>query len=142
MLSYMFTPAAKTIAPITTRSVALANARRLAMAATRANRQFVEEQRERSAKKRQKMRDEAEAQAKRMSELKLTIEARAGEKDKLFGSVTSADISEAMRQQGYEISKKQVVLHQPIHTLGTHEVEVEVFPQVKTKVTIEVVQKT
>lgn len=112
--------------------------RTLAFPATRKNREFVEEQRARSEKRRAKAKAEATKKAEKMNQVKLNIEAKAGEQDKLFGSVTAEDVCEALKTQGYEYTKKQVHLKEPIRSLGTHSVSVEVFPEVKATITVEV----
>ncbi len=70
----------------------------------------------------------------------LRIPARAGEEGRLFGSVTSADIAEAIAAQtGVEVDRKAVHLEEPIRTVGTHEVRVKLFTNVEPVVTVEVV---
>ncbi len=68
------------------------------------------------------------------------IEARAGEEGKLFGSVTGADIAEAVASQaGVTIDRKDVHLDEPIRSTGTHEVRVKLFHEVEPVLTVEVV---
>lgn len=70
----------------------------------------------------------------------LTIAARAGEEGKLFGSVTGADIAEAVSAQaGVALDKKDVYLDEPIRSVGTHEVRVKLFHEVEPVLTVEVV---
>ena len=70
----------------------------------------------------------------------LRIPARAGDEGKLFGSVTAADIAEAIGSQaGVEVDRKAVHLEEPIRTVGTHEVRVKLFTNVEHVVTVEVV---
>ena len=70
----------------------------------------------------------------------LRIEARAGEEGRLFGSVTAADIAEAVvTQAGVEVDKKDVHLDEPIRSVGTHEVRVRLFHEVEPVITVEVV---
>jgi large subunit ribosomal protein L9 len=70
----------------------------------------------------------------------LRIPARAGEEGKLFGSVTAADVAEAIAAQtGVEVDRKAVHLDEPIRTVGTHEVRVKLFTSVEPVVTVEVV---
>ena len=115
--------------------------RKLAMASTRANQQFVEEQKERVARRREKEKAEAQTAAERINHVKVKIEVQAGEQDKLFGSVTSEDIAEALKRQGFSFQKKQILLKDSIRSIGTHPVAVELFPQVRATVTVEVVRK-
>ena len=115
--------------------------RDLALPATRANRQFVEEHRVRAEKRSAKERTEAEAKVKDIEKLKVTIEAPAGEQDKLFGSVTSDDISQALARHGLQIDKKKIGLKESIRSLGSYAVSIEIYSQVRATVTIEVVRK-
>jgi large subunit ribosomal protein L9 len=70
----------------------------------------------------------------------LRVEARAGDEGKLFGSVTSADIAEAVAAQaGVDIDKRDVHLDEPIRSVGTHEVRVKLFHEVEPVLTVEVV---
>ena len=116
--------------------------RKLAMASTRANQEFVGEAKARNTRRREKEKAEAEELGKRLSQIKIKIEAQAGEQDKLFGSVTAEDIAEALSKQGYKFEKKQVILKESLRSLGTHTVAIELFPQIKANVTVEVVRKS
>jgi large subunit ribosomal protein L9 len=70
----------------------------------------------------------------------LAIRARAGEEGKLFGSVTAADVADAIvAQTGVAVDRKAVHLEEPIRTVGTHEVRVKLFTDVEPVVTVEVV---
>ncbi len=69
----------------------------------------------------------------------LRISARAGEEGKLFGSVTAADISEAVAAQaGVTVDRKDVHLDEPIRSVGTHEVRIRLFHEVEPVITVEV----
>jgi large subunit ribosomal protein L9 len=70
----------------------------------------------------------------------LQIAARAGDEGKLFGSVTAADIAEAVSSQaGVAVDRRDVHLEEPIRSIGTHEVRVKLFHEVEPVLTIEVV---
>ena len=114
--------------------------RHYALVATRANRVFIEEQRVRVEARRAKERAAAEETVKALERIKVVITMKVGTGDKLFGSITAEQIAENIsRKKGHKIDKIQVQMDEPIKTLGTHLVEVEVYPQVKAKVTVEVV---
>lgn len=115
---------------------------KLGLAATRANREFVEEQKGRVKARREKEKAAAQEAAKKITEFKVTLEARAGEQGKLFGSVTSEDVAGALNRQGLSLDKKQILLKEPIRSLGSFPVTVELYPEVKTSVTVEVVSKS
>ena len=113
----------------------------LAIPATRANKQFFSEQRARSAKRKAKEKEAAEKRAKEMKDLTITLEVRAGEGDKLYGSVTAEDLRVALEKQGHSFEKKQVRIKDPLKTLGTHQVDLEIYPQVKTRLTVELIRE-
>jgi large subunit ribosomal protein L9 len=87
-----------------------------------------------------KQKSEFEAVASKLiSEGSIRVSARAGEEGKLFGSVTAADLAEAISSQaGVTVDRKDVHLDEPIRSLGTHEVRVHLFADVDPVVTIEV----
>ena len=85
-------------------------------------------------------RSAAEEVAKTLVSSPVTISARVGADEKLFGSVTSADIAEAVAAQtGVEIDRKQLLLDEPIRTVGTHLVPLKLHANVEFPVTVEVV---
>ena len=87
-----------------------------------------------------KQKVEYEELARKLIESGLKVSARAGEEGKLFGSVTAADIAEAVREQaGVAVDKKDVHLDEPIRSLGAHEVRVHLFHEVDPVLTVEVV---
>ena len=112
----------------------------LAIPATRANKQFFAEKRARSAARKAKEKEAAEKRAKEMKDLKITLEVRAGEGEKLYGSVTAEDLRVELEKQGHSFEKKQVRIKDPLKTLGTHQVDLEIYPQVKTRLTVELVR--
>ena len=70
----------------------------------------------------------------------LQISARAGDEGKLFGSVTAADIADAVAAQtGVPVDRRDVHLEEPIRSIGTHEVSVKLFHEVEPVITVEVV---
>jgi large subunit ribosomal protein L9 len=67
------------------------------------------------------------------------VTARAGSEGKLFGSITSADVVEAVSSQtGVELDRRRLQLDEPIRSLGTHEVPVKLHADVEFRVTVEV----
>ncbi len=85
-------------------------------------------------------RSAAEDVAKTLVSSPVQITARVGNDDKLFGSITAADIAEAVSAQtGVEIDRKQLVLTDPIRTVGTHLVPLKLHTNVEFPVTVEVV---
>lgn len=96
----------------------------------------LERQRKIEAKRQAEMADIAT----RLNGTEITIKARAGAEDKLFGSVTAADIAEELHKvTGIEVDKRKVVLADPIKQLGNFEVDIKVARDVETKVKVTVV---
>ena len=116
--------------------------RRWAITSTRANRQFVEEQKQRNIRRREKEKEQALNLAENISKIKVTLQAKAGEKDKLFGSITAEDICAALNQQGYTLERKQILLKESLRSLGAYPVSVEIYPQVKATVTVEIIRES
>ncbi len=77
-----------------------------------------------------RLKKEAAADADRIKALAITIKAKSGEEGKLFGSVTSMDIAEAMKAQGVTIDKRKIVLDEPIKRLGDFTVTVKLHADV------------
>ncbi len=88
------------------------------------------------------VKSEAEGIAKKISGVTIVIEQRAGEDDKLFGSVTSSDIAEKLASLGIEIDRKKIVLDEPIKTLGEFMVKVKIGYQVAAEVKVQVAPLT
>lgn len=84
---------------------------------------------------------DAQALAKRIEGLSLSLSRQAGENDKLFGSVTTMDIEEALRAEKVEIDRRMVALEEPIKNLGVFTVDVKVHPEVVAKLKLWVVKK-
>ncbi len=91
------------------------------------------------AEKAARIREASKATADKLSALTLKIKAKAGEEDKLFGSVTTMDIAEAFKAEGFEIDKKKIVLAEPIKRLGEYTVEVKVHSELNATVKVQVV---
>ncbi len=88
-------------------------------------------------------REAGEQIARRLVPMVIRLQARAGsgEKAKLFGSITSADIAEAVEEQAkVTIDRRRIHLDEPIKSLGTHEVPVKLHSEVEFRVTVEVVR--
>ncbi|MFA5353505.1 MAG: 50S ribosomal protein L9 [Thermodesulfovibrionales bacterium] len=88
-----------------------------------------------------KVRAGAEDLAARVSGASVTITAKAGEEEKLFGSVTAMDIAEALLKAGIEIDKRKIVLEEPIKRLGSYTVPVKIHSDVVAELKIQVVSE-
>ncbi len=83
----------------------------------------------------------AEDLAAKIGSLSLTLTAKAGEEGKLFGSITTKDIVEALGAEDITIDKRKIVLDDPIKRIGEHSVRVKVHPDVVTDLKIQVVSE-
>ncbi len=113
--------------------------RGLALVADEKNLRILEYQKKKFEEQAKKKRQDAESIAERLSALELTIKAKAGEDQKLFGSITAKDIAEALQKQGFSVDKKQINVSDPIKRLGEHEVEVKLLSNVVAKLKINIV---
>ncbi|MCL2369907.1 MAG: 50S ribosomal protein L9 [Firmicutes bacterium] len=84
---------------------------------------------------------EAEALANKLNQIKVTVEVKAGESGKLFGSLNTQSIADALATQGTVIDKRSIVLAEPIKQAGVYKVTVKPYAEVSAKITVEVVAK-
>jgi large subunit ribosomal protein L9 len=111
----------------------------LAYEATEGNKKRVAaESRVRSARD-QAERGEAERLAARLGQVTLTLTGKAGEEGKLFGSITSQDIADALSRHGHAVDRRKIELDHPIKTTGSHTVSVRLHPEVHAQVGVSVV---
>jgi large subunit ribosomal protein L9 len=100
--------------------------RKLAQAATQASLEEAQRRREVAEKAAQEALDRAEQTAALLSKTVLTINHRAGEDGRLYGSVTSAEIADAIAEaRGLKVDRRKIQLDEPIREIGTYMVEVE-----------------
>ncbi|MFZ5448215.1 MAG: 50S ribosomal protein L9 [Thermodesulfobacteriota bacterium] len=113
-----------------------------AMEATPGNLARVEQAKAKYLQAQARAREAALVQVAHLQGVSVTIAQRAGEEDRLYGSVTTAMIAEAMADKGFDVDKRQLELAEPIKKLGTYEVTVRLAPEVKGTITVEVVAET
>ncbi len=113
--------------------------KKLAVEATPANLKLAEKKRAERLKREQEKINQMKSLAEKLNEVKLTFYKKAGEKNRLFGSVTSKDIVEALQNiYNIELDKKNIHLEHPIKELGKFEVEVHLYEDINTKIIVEV----
>ncbi|HVQ46835.1 MAG TPA: 50S ribosomal protein L9 [Gemmatimonadales bacterium] len=111
----------------------------LAYEATEGNRKRIAAETRVRAAKDQAERTEAERVAGTLSGLTLTLKGKAGEEGKLFGSITSQDIAEALASEGYSFDRRKIELEHPIKSTGTHAVSLRLHPDVHAELRVSVV---
>jgi large subunit ribosomal protein L9 len=95
------------------------------------------QQRHANATRQAKALSEAQALAQRLDGLTVTFQARAGEGDRLYGSITNADIAEALEEKiGEEVDRRKIDLKEPLKELGMHAVTIRLAPQAAAKITV------
>ncbi len=109
----------------------------LAKEATNANLNVMHGQQEAEAYRKQMALDDAKTLAEKLKELSVTIKAKAGDNGKLFGSVTSKEVTEELLKQHHiKLDKKKLNLPDGIKSLGTTNVEVKLHPDVKGEIKV------
>ena len=112
--------------------------RNLALEATPGNMKRLEKMRATFAKKEAVEIGDARKLAELLAGLSLEVARKSGENDQLFGSVTSADVSEALAAQGYTIDKRKIVLVDPIKAIGDFDIPVKLHREVTASVKLTV----
>ncbi|MFN2545350.1 MAG: 50S ribosomal protein L9 [Actinomycetota bacterium] len=86
-----------------------------------------------------KARTEAEAVAERLAQVTIRVTHRAGEEGKLFGSITAQEVAEELeRQAGEPVDRRAIHLEEPIRSIGPHQVQIRLHPEVTAAITLEV----
>jgi large subunit ribosomal protein L9 len=104
--------------------------RKMAVEANSRNLRVFEHQKRIAMVKREALRAKAMTEKERLENLQLNLTAHAGEEGKLFGSVTNLDLERALREQGYAIDRRRILLSEPIKQLGDYSVTVRLQPEV------------
>jgi len=110
--------------------------RRLAVEATASNVKQIEGERAALMKREAKERSTAEGQAEQLRNLTLKFERKVGEAGVLYGSVTSMDIAHALKEQGYEVDRRKIVLREPIKRFGNYTVPVRLHRDVTVELPV------
>lgn len=111
----------------------------LAVEATDANKRAIAREKAKAAEKYAQDKEEAEALAKKLSADTIAVKTKVGDAGRLFGSITSMDIADAIKEQtGEEVDKRKIVLEKPIKETGSYEVEIKLFPEVTAKINIRI----
>ncbi len=111
--------------------------RGLAMIATKPAVKAYEQKVKSDAKRQEQKLEDMKALAQKLNGTEIKFKAKAGDKERIHGSITAADIaSELTKVSGIEIDKKKVELSEPLRTLGTHEVELVLIRDIKANVSV------
>ena len=111
----------------------------LAYEATEGNKKRVAAEANARTSRNQAERAEAERAAATLGGVTLSLKGKAGEEGKLFGSITSQDIADALARAGHTVDKRRIELEHPIKTVGDHTVSVRLHPEVHAELRVSVV---
>lgn len=112
----------------------------LAKPATEANLKAFELERRKLQEQADSLRTQAEGMAEKIAATPVEIEVRVGEGDKLYGSVTSSNIGDAMEAAGIDIDRRKIMLAEPIRALGEYDIEIKLHPDVRGELKLSVIR--
>jgi large subunit ribosomal protein L9 len=115
--------------------------RKLALLASGANQRVFTEEERVLAKRDELAKNGAQKTATKLTDVSCTIPVQVGEEDKLYGSVTSNDIAKVLKDQGFAVDKKQVLLEEPIKQLGVYTIDVMLHREVSAPIKVWVVKE-
>ena len=115
--------------------------KKLALEVTSSNIKMIEIERKALRKKVEKERMSYQDLIQKLTQTTLSFRRKSGEKDVIFGSVSSSDIKDALLEVGFEIDKKKILLEEPIKRLGNYTVSVKVFHDDMAEVKVEVIKE-
>ncbi|NLD87399.1 MAG: 50S ribosomal protein L9 [Clostridiales bacterium] len=105
--------------------------RKLAVAATTDAINAIKIREEAEKRRIAKEREEAEELARKLAEMPIRVKGNAGASGKLFGAITSKNISDSLNEQyGIEIDTRKIVIDEPIKSFGSYEIKVKLFPEI------------
>jgi large subunit ribosomal protein L9 len=113
--------------------------RGMAMIASPGNLKMINENIRQANFKQEKIKKDAEAMAGKVNGLSFTIGAKAGANGKIFGSITSLQISQALKGQGLDIDRRKIVIDQDIKMLGSYTATINLHREISVQVNLEVV---
>jgi large subunit ribosomal protein L9 len=114
--------------------------RKLALAVTAGNKRQIEAERQRALAREKEERAGSEALAAKLAQVECVVARRVGEKDTLYGSVTSADIADALARLGFDVDKRKIQLDEPLKALGEFQVPLKLHKDVIAQIKVLVVK--
>ena len=115
--------------------------KKLALPATAGNKQHVERERRLFEAREAEERGQAEALAARLTALTISIARRVGDTEQLYGSVTASDIADFLKDKGFEVDRRKLILPEPIKALGEHTVPLKLHREVTVPLKVHVVKE-
>jgi large subunit ribosomal protein L9 len=115
--------------------------KKLALKATAGNKQHVERERKIFEAREAEERGQAETLAARLAALTISIARRVGDTEQLYGSVTASDIADFLKEKGFEVDRRKLILPEPIKALGEHAVPLKLHREVTVPLKVHVVKE-
>jgi len=112
-----------------------------AIVASTSNKKMIAENIKQASHKAAKIQSDAQELADKIGAVSLTLATKAGEKGKIFGAITTLQISEALKTEGFEIERKRISLKTEIKSLGEYEAVVDLHREVQQDIKLNVVQE-
>jgi large subunit ribosomal protein L9 len=112
-----------------------------AVEATPGNIKQMEQQREKIEALKIKEKADAEVLKEQVDKIELEVIKKAGEKGVLFGSVTTQEISDLLKEKGFEFDKRKIITSEPVKTIGTFEITIKIFPEVNSVIKLTVISE-
>jgi large subunit ribosomal protein L9 len=116
--------------------------RKLALAVTANNKRQIEREKKLAETRDAEEKSQADAIAERLTQIDIEIRRRVGENDTLYGSVTSQDIAQALKDKGFEVDKRKISLAEPLKAIGESIIPVKIHRDVTANLRVRVVAQT
>ena len=115
--------------------------RGLVVLANKKNLKALEHEQRMIAQRRERLTKEAQGISAKLAGVSLEFTAKVGEEGRLFGSVTTMDIEKALKEQGFDVERRRIVLDAPIKNVGDYEVPIRLRPEVMPSIKVRVVSE-
>ncbi len=112
-----------------------------AVLATNSNLKVYEQEQKLENIRAQKGKKLSEELAQKLSKISVTSAVQVGEEDKIFGSVTTQNIADLLKEQGFDIDRKKIILDEPLKALGVYDVAIKLHPEVEATIKVWVVRE-
>lgn len=112
-----------------------------AILATKSNLKAYEEEKKLAQRRALKGQKAAEELAEQLSKVSITSAVQVGEEDKIFGSITTQNIADLLKEQGFDIDRKKILLSEGLKALGVYDVPIKLHPEVNATIKVWVVRE-
>ena len=113
--------------------------RGFAIVASKSNLKMIEENIRQASHKAEKMRNDAQAVADKIGDMEITIPAKAGESGKIFGAITTLQVSDALKEKGFKVDRKKISFKDDIKNIGEHAAILDLHKEVKKEINLKIV---